>query len=296
MVALIESVEPQRIGRACRPQPQRVDVAAAPAHHRRVIGNGLHRLGRLPDMAGDVVLARNLLHRSAEAYVVQHFRPFEFPWIAVGEPGFGEFLLPAILDRLAEQPVIVADAVAIGRHRQGCQALHVAGREPAEAAIAEGCVRLDHPEPVEVDAKLLQRRPHRAGQTEIVQAVEQQPPDQEFERQVIDVLAPVGVAGARGRHPAIDDAVAHRQRGGDEPVPLGCDDRVLAHGIGQLRHDRTAHRDDVLVLHRQGDARHRAAAGGISVAHRRGVSGMDQILGGTVHFASPTGSRASSAE
>ena len=44
MVAAVERIEPQRVGRPGRPQPQRVGIVAAPADHRRVVGDGCDRL------------------------------------------------------------------------------------------------------------------------------------------------------------------------------------------------------------------------------------------------------------
>ncbi len=51
MVAAVERIQAQRVRRARRPQAQRIDVLAAPADDRRVIGDRLDGLGRLPDMA-----------------------------------------------------------------------------------------------------------------------------------------------------------------------------------------------------------------------------------------------------
>src|SRR3954453_4411676 len=48
IVASVENVELERVGRARRPQPQRVDVLAAPAHDRGVIGDRLNGLARMP--------------------------------------------------------------------------------------------------------------------------------------------------------------------------------------------------------------------------------------------------------
>ena len=141
IVAVVEGVELERIGRARRPQPQRVDVLAAPADDRRVIGDGLDGLGRMPDRAV-AALVVDMLDAAAEMDVVDHFRPLQFPGIAEAEPFVGIFLLPALIDDLAEQAVIVADAVADRGDRQRRHALHEAGGEPAEAAIAERRIRL----------------------------------------------------------------------------------------------------------------------------------------------------------
>ena len=50
VIAAVEGVEPQRVGGARRPQAQRVDVLAAPADDRRVIGDGHDGFARAPDM------------------------------------------------------------------------------------------------------------------------------------------------------------------------------------------------------------------------------------------------------
>ena len=50
-VAAIEARRAASGGRARRPQPQRVDVTAAPAGDRRVVRHRQHRLGRIPDRA-----------------------------------------------------------------------------------------------------------------------------------------------------------------------------------------------------------------------------------------------------
>src|SRR6266702_88523 len=67
IVAGVEDVELERIGRARRPQPQRVDVLAAPAHDRGVVGDGLHGFRRMPDYAV-ASIAFDLFDPAAEMY------------------------------------------------------------------------------------------------------------------------------------------------------------------------------------------------------------------------------------
>ena len=59
-------------------------------------------------------------------------------------------------------------------------ALHKAGGEAPQPAIAERCIRLDVAQAVQIDAKARQRGAHLLNQTEIVEAVKQQPADEEF--------------------------------------------------------------------------------------------------------------------
>ena len=146
----------------------------------------------------------------------------QFPRVAVREPVLRQFVLPAVVDALLEQAVLVADAVAIGRDAERRQAVHVAGGEPAEPAIAERGIGLDVAQPIEIGAEAFQRGARRLDQPQVCQRVEQQAADQEFYRQVIDAffLCPLGL-GAR-RAGSVDDAVAHRQRRGLVPVGVGC--------------------------------------------------------------------------
>ena len=76
----------------------------------------------------------------------------------------------------------------MGRHVDRRHALHEAGGEPAEAAIAERGVRLERGDHVEVDAERGERLAHGVEQAEIGEGIAHQAADQEFERQVVDAL------------------------------------------------------------------------------------------------------------
>ena len=95
-------------------------------------------------------------------------------------------------------------------------------------------------------------------QTQIVQRVQQQAAEQELQREIVHALAVLGVIDPRGRQPAIHHPVTHRQGGGDEPVPVGGDQRVAADRVGHLGHDQAAERGGILILRRQRNAGHHA--------------------------------------
>ena len=246
IVALVEGVELQRIGRACRPQAQRVDVLAAPADDRRVIGDRLHGLGRMPDRAV-AALVVDMLDAAAEMDVIDHLGPLQFPGIAEAQPFVRIFLLPALIDDLAEQAVIVADAVADRGDRQRRHALHEAGGEPPEAAIAERGIRLAFAQLRQRHAEIAERDLEDLEQPHVVQRVGEEAADQEFEREIIDALASRIVAVLLGREPAMHDAVAQRERCGLVPVVLGGHARILADGKAQLRQDRALDRQPARV-------------------------------------------------
>ena len=161
-VAVVERGQLQRRGRARRPQPQRVDVAAAPAGDRRVVRHRQHRLGRIPDRARGRLVAAEIFDDAAETDGVARFAVGEFPRIAVRQPLLRKFVLPAVLDALLEQPVLVADAVAVSRNAERRHRVHEAGGQPPEPAIAECGVRLDLAQSVEIDAERGERAPRRS--------------------------------------------------------------------------------------------------------------------------------------
>ena len=153
MVAAVERVEPQRIGGVRRPQSQRVHPPSAPTDRGRVIGDRLNRFGRMPDVANRGFRDRHDLDRAAEADVIADFRPVKFPRVAQRQPVFRIFLLPAVLHDLAEQAVVVADAVAVGGDVERRHALHEAGCEPAQAAIAQRGIGFQRTQLVEIDVE-----------------------------------------------------------------------------------------------------------------------------------------------
>ena len=171
-------------------------------------------------------------------HLVDHLRPLEFPGVAEAQPFVGIFVLPALRDDLAEQAEIVADAVADGGDRQRRHALHEAGREPPEAAIAERGIRLAFAQIGQADAEIAERGLEHRQQPHIVQRVGEQAADQEFQAEIIDPLAAGVVALLFRGQPVVHDAVAQRQRRRLVPVVLGRHAGVLADRQPQLGEDR----------------------------------------------------------
>ena len=111
------------------------------------------------------------------------------------------------------------DAVAYRGQVESCQRIQKAGRQASETAIPESHVVFLSPERVHVEAELVERRLDVLENTRAIHAVDEKPPHEEFEREVVDPLdIAVVVRGLRGDHPLDDDAL-HRLRGGDPPVP-----------------------------------------------------------------------------
>ena len=266
--------------------------APAPADHGHVVGHGAHGLGRAPVAPDDALRHRRHGDVAAEPDRVGRLRPHELPGVAFREPGLRSFLLPAILQRLPEQAVIVADAVADRRDREARHAFHEAGGEAPEAAIAERGVRLGRFHVAEVDTELTQGGPRGRDQAEVVHGVGQEPADEEFEREIIDALVrhrPLVV------HAGIDDAVAQSEGGRGEPVALTGVAGRLSDDVGQLGQDRLAQVGDVVArrhLGRNGACRRGKSLGRLLLVRNvRGgcVVPADQVL--VQHVSGPPLSR-----
>ena len=238
VVAGVEGVELQRVDGARRPQSQRIDVTTAPTDDRRVVADRLDRLVGVPDVTDGFFAVGDRFHPAAETDRVIDLGALEFPRIAVREPILGNLLLPAVADDLAEEAVVVTNAVSGRGDRQRRHAVHEAGGEAAEAAVAERGVGFQLPQMRQVETELRQRRRHRLDDAEIGDRVIEQTADQKFERQVIDALAAVAVDGVGRGDPAFDDDVAGGESDGEEPVARAGGDAVLADRVGQLGENR----------------------------------------------------------
>src|SRR6185312_4657000 len=96
---------------------------------------------------------RDHLDPAAKGNRVDPLRAGKLPRVADRQPILRIFLLPAVAHHLAEQPEIVADAVAAGGNAEARHALHQTGGEPAETAIAERRVGLRLAHLLEIDAE-----------------------------------------------------------------------------------------------------------------------------------------------
>ena len=210
--------------------------------------------------------------------VVKHLRPRELPRVAERQPFLRIFLLPAVLDDLAKQSVVIADTVAVGGDPQACHALHEAGRESSKTAVAKRSVGLGGAQPVEVHAQISERCAEVLGHAEIAEHVRQQAADQELEREVVDALAALGMAGALRGEPAMDDPIADGERGRQKPIAIGGRAGILPDRQDQLGEHGGLDFDQRLLARSRTARRQRLArhvsklASGARVIHLSGLS------------------------
>ena len=77
-------------------------MTSAPAHNRRVVRDRVYGLRWIPNAAGSIPAATNVLDHSSEPNRISHFTPLEFPGVALGEPIIGHLVLPAIGELLSK--------------------------------------------------------------------------------------------------------------------------------------------------------------------------------------------------
>ena len=181
----------------------------------------------MPDLARGLIARRHRLDRAAEADLVGDFGPLELPGIAERQPVLRHLDLPAVAEDLAEQAVVIADAIAEAGDADGRHALQEAGGEPAEAAIAERGVRLELLDARRVDAELGQRRPAGLDKPRLERT------RSAAGRSGTPSRGNRPASGRRvdlpgGLDPAGDRLVARGERGRDQPVVVGRMARVLA--------------------------------------------------------------------
>jgi hypothetical protein len=87
----------------------------------------------------------------------------ELPRVAGIQPLVGALQLPAILERLLEDPELVVDAVCYGWQIERRQRVHEAGGQPPQAAVAQGWLGLQSDQRVQVEAQVGQRLARQLG-------------------------------------------------------------------------------------------------------------------------------------
>ena len=193
---------------------------------------GHHGFARIPDLA-----AALRFDMALEADDIGAFGPGKLPRVVLRQPVLRRLDLPPAFEALAEQAMLIADAIAIGRAAQRRHRFHEAGRQPAKPAVPQCRVRLipDH------GAQVLAHRRHRlvrlVVKTQVDRRVLKDAADQKLHRQVVDPL-PVFGPGPPGRgEPRLDNPVADRVAQGHAPVMHAGMRRVLADGEGQVAQD-----------------------------------------------------------
>jgi len=188
IVAAREGRHVEALGQLGAPEGELVVGLAVPAGDIHVVRDGHD--GLVADLGGlELAVVDPFVHLAAEAHLDGVVLAGVQPHVAHGEPVVGKLHLPAVHDLLAEDAEFVADGEARHRITQFGGGVHIAGREAAEAAVAETGVRLHGAETVEAEAQPLQNMPDGVEEPQIVEIVAKRRADQELHGHVVDLLA-----------------------------------------------------------------------------------------------------------
>ena len=209
------------------PQPHGVDGLGVIAGHDHVVSRGHDLLGLVPEGAALGVV----LDPAAELDGVGDLRTGEFPRVAQLEPVIGLFDLVAVVDRLGEHAVVVADAVAEAGQTGGGHRIQEAGSQATQAAVAQTRIGFFLAGLFQINAAFGQGRGQLVVQVDGHQAVGQRAANQEFHREVVDALDLLAVLLACGLDPVLDLLVTSQAGQRGVPVGLGGGLGVLADGV-----------------------------------------------------------------
>ena len=167
ILALGKQVHIQRARAARVPKAEDIDLVAAVAGNEHIARNC--RNGLIAGMLG-VVSAKAVPSRgdgSAEADLNGFIVARNEPAFGRTAPVVGDLGLLAVNYLLAENAQFVAQRVARCRDAERGQRIHIAGREPAEAAVAEACVVFCLEYIRSIAAEILQSAGERIGNAEV---------------------------------------------------------------------------------------------------------------------------------
>ncbi len=226
VVTAVEFVEGEFVGGLCAPEAEGINVCAAEADDRQVVGDGLHLLCGDPDPFVAAGAAGVVLDVAAEADEAGVFGALHFPGIAVFEPVIRLFALLAIDHTLTENTVVVAQAVARRREVERGERVHEAGCEAAETAIAETGVHFVVAQTVPVEAERVHSFAALVLEAEVDHVVTEEAADEELEREVIDAADLCGAVSILRGHPAVNETVAHSE--GERLITVTLGGAVIA--------------------------------------------------------------------
>ena len=110
------------------------------------------------------------------------------PAVRGDAPVVGDLGLTAVLELLLENAELITDGIARGLEAEGRHAVHVAGGETAEAAVAEARVRLRFKNIHGAAAHILQRAGERFADAEVEGVLHQAAAHEELHRHIVNFL------------------------------------------------------------------------------------------------------------
>ena len=204
---MAEDLKVKVVRRRGGPQAERVDGLAAVPHHGTIERDADQ--ARRP--AGDGVQGPAVhLERTVELHLHSLMWPRDLPGVWVTQPVVRLFLLPAVLDRLLEDAVLVPQTIAHRRKLHGRHRVEKTGRQTPEPPIPQAGVwfLFDEAQPVEV--LLRDRLLHHGIEPEIHDIVGQRAADEKLHGEIVHALGVLARVCILGQDPALREDIPHR--------------------------------------------------------------------------------------
>ncbi len=136
------------------------------------------------------------------------------PAFAAGEPVVGKLGLPAVLDLLLENAVLIADRVAHSGISVGSETVQIAGGKSAQTAVSKTCVRLILIDTVKVDIPLLEDILNHAVDVKVEKACFQGTSHKELHGKVVNLFFARGMSLCAELAPPFAEYLDHYRREG----------------------------------------------------------------------------------
>ena len=218
VVAVVEELKIEVVGRLGGPQAQVVDDAVLVARHRRVVGHGPDAFGVGPTEARAPVAIGLRFDATIEIHRNDVLRARHLPGVRELQPVVGLFDLVAFDDLLLEHAVFVADAAAVGRKPQRRARVEEAGGKASETTVAEARIAFHLAQFLVGKRELVKGFSNGVFNPQIEDGISECPSHEEFEREVVDPLDVLIVIGLLGIDPALDKTIANSPRKREIPV------------------------------------------------------------------------------
>ena len=188
VLALGEAVHIEAVGAVGLPEAQGVDLAAAEAGDEHIARDGEDGVVVLELGVAVAEVVPVLLDAAAEANLDRVLIAGDEPALGGALPVVGDLGLAAVDYPLAEHAELVAQGVAGGLDALSGHAVHIAGGEAAQAAVAEARVGLELKDVGGVAAHVLERADERVRDAEVEGVLHQAAAHEELHGEVVDLF------------------------------------------------------------------------------------------------------------
>ena len=146
---------------------------------------------------------------TAEMDELRIFRAFHLPRIAVLQPTVGFFHLRPIDDFLAEDAVVITQAIAHTGKIKRRHRIEITSSKPSKSAVSQPGVHLVIAQVVPVDSVFLKSFPTELVGLQVDDIVTQKPSHQKLEREIVDALGVLLQIHFLRVDPTLDNPIAH---------------------------------------------------------------------------------------